>query len=147
MKILVDTCIWSLSLRRTNDKISQPVQLLKNLILEQKVQMIGPIRQELLSGVKSQKQFNTLNSYLSAFPDLQIATQDYELAAEYFNINRKKGIQGSNTDFLICALSNKYEMPILTNDNDFKLYAKNCPILIYDDIKESNKIANNFQND
>ena len=147
MKILVDTCIWSLSLRRTNDKKNESVQLLKKLILEQKVQMIGPIRQELLSGVKSQNQFNTLKSYLSAFPDLPIKTQDYELAAEYFNINRKNGIQGSNTDFLICALSNNHEMPIFTNDNDFKLYAKNCSILIYDDIEESKKLANNFQND
>lgn len=135
MKILVDTCIWSLSLRRTNDNNDKYVQLLKSLILEQKVQMIGPIRQELLSGVKSQKQFDILKSYLSAFPDLPIEKQDYELAAEYFNINRKNGIQGSNTDFLICALSHNYEMPIFTTDKDFNLYVKHCPILLYNDIK------------
>ena len=131
MKILVDTCVWSLALRRTNDTTIESVRTLKNLILEQKVQMIGPIRQELLSGLKSASQFNTLKSYLSAFPDLPIKTQDYELAAEYFNINRKKGIQGSNTDFLICALSHNYKMPIFTQDKDFKKYAKYIPILIY----------------
>jgi hypothetical protein len=51
-----------LALRRTNDNTIKTVQILKNLILEQKVQMIGPIRQELLSGIKSEKQFNTLKS-------------------------------------------------------------------------------------
>lgn len=131
MKIIVDTCIWSLALRRPNDNSNIHVQILKDLILEQKVQMIGPIRQELLSGIKSEKQFSTLKSYLSPFPDLSIKTEDYELAAEYFNINRKNGIQGSNTDFLICALSHNNEMPIFTTDKDFEQYAKYCPILIY----------------
>lgn len=113
------------------DRTITSVQILEQLILDQKVQMIGPIRQELLSGIKSEKQFETLKSYLSAFPDLPIKTQDYELAAEYFNINRKNGIQGSNTDFLICALSHHYEMPIFTQDKDFEQYAKYCPILLY----------------
>ena len=128
---MIDTCIWSFALRRNNDNSIESVQILKNLILDQRVQLIGPIRQEILSGIKSEKQFNTLKSYLSAFPDLPIKTQDYELAAEYFNINRKNGIQGSNTDFLICALSHNYEMPIFTEDKDFKKYAKYIPILIY----------------
>ena len=131
MKILVDTCIWSLALRHTGDMLSESVQTLQNLILDQKVQMVGPIRQELLSGIKSIKQYEALKSYISAFPDLPIRTQDYELAAEYFNINRKNGVQGSNTDFLICALSHQYEMPIFTQDKDFEQYAKYCPILLY----------------
>jgi predicted nucleic acid-binding protein len=131
LKILIDTCIWSFALRRNNDNLIESVQILKNLILDQKVQLIGPIRQEILSGIKSEKQFNTLKSYLSAFPDLPIKTQDYELAAEYYNINRKNGIQGSNTDFLICALSHNHDMPIFTEDKDFKKYAKYIPILIY----------------
>ena len=70
MKIIVNTCIWSLAFRRKNDNQLSEVQELKNLILDQRVQMVGPIRQELLSGIKSINQFNTLKSYLSAFPDL-----------------------------------------------------------------------------
>lgn len=136
MKVIVDTCIWSLSLRRTHNNDDTSVQILKQLILEQKVQMIGPIRQELLSGVKSQNQFEMLKSYLSAFPDLSIQMQDYELAAEYFNTNRKNGIQGSNTDFLICALSFNYKMPILTTDKDFQSYQKHCPILLLNQTHE-----------
>ena len=132
MKILVDTCIWSLAFRRITDSFVKEVQILKSLILEKKIQMIGPIRQELLSGIKSEKQFNSLKSHLSAFPDLSITTQDYELAAAFFNICRENGIQGSNTDFLICALSHYYQMPVFTNDADFLQYAKYCPMTLYD---------------
>ncbi len=131
MKIIVDTCIWSLAFRRENALYSETVQELKQLILDQRVQMLGPIRQELLSGIRLKQQFNDLKSYLQAFPDLQIKTLDYELAAEFYNINRKKGIQGSNTDFLICALSCQNNMPIFTLDKDFELYKNNIPIVLY----------------
>jgi predicted nucleic acid-binding protein len=46
--------------------------------------------------------------------------EDYELAAEFFNICRSKGIQGSNTDFLICAVAHRRSYSILSTDNDFQ---------------------------
>ncbi len=76
---------------------------LNELIKERRVQMIGPIRQEILSGLKEETQFKALQKHLNAFPDLELITTDYERAAAFFNTNRRKGIQGSNTDFLICA--------------------------------------------
>ncbi|MCK5099093.1 MAG: PIN domain-containing protein [Desulfobacteraceae bacterium] len=119
MKIIVDTCIWSMALRRHNVKENSYTEELIHLIDEVRVQLIGPIRQELLSGIKIKKQFDTLQHHLKAFEDVTLEMQDYELAAEYFNSARKKGIQGSNTDFLICAISSRREMPILTTDKDF----------------------------
>ena len=77
------------------------------------------------------KQFNLLRSHLEAYDDLELERQDYELAAEYFNIARKKGIQGSNTDFLICAISTKRNMPILTTDKDFSNFKTFLPIKIH----------------
>ena len=131
MKVLVDTCIWSLALRRDPNDKNPLVFTLKELINDVRVQMIGSIRQEILSGIKSKDQFEQLKSYLSAFPDLPLQTQDYELAAEYFNINRQKGIQGSNTDFLICAVSSRVQIPIFTSDKDFISYKKNVPIVLF----------------
>ena len=52
MKIIVDTCIWSIALRRNIVKENPYIEELKNLIEEVRVQFIGPIRQELLSGIK-----------------------------------------------------------------------------------------------
>ena len=119
MKIIVDTCIWSMALRRNKVKETSYTEELIHLIDEVRVQLIGPIRQELLSGIKFKKQFDTLKYHLQAFEDIDLDAQDYELAAEYFNTARKKGIQGSNTDFLICAISSRRKMPILTTDKDF----------------------------
>ena len=130
MKVLVDTCIWSLALRRDKNNNDPLVLKLTELINDVRVQMIGPIRQEILSGVKSKEQFETLKAYLSPFPDLPLQKEDYELAAEYFNINRQKGIQGSNTDFLICAVSSRYQLPIFTIDKDFILFRKNIPVIL-----------------
>ena len=130
MKVLVDTCIWSLALRRDKNNNDPLVLKLIELINDVRVQMIGPIRQEILSGVKSKEQFETLKAYLSPFPDLPLQKEDYELAAEYFNINRQKGIQGSNTDFLICAVSSRYQLPIFTIDKDFTLFRKNIPVIL-----------------
>jgi predicted nucleic acid-binding protein len=131
MKVLVDTCIWSLALRGSRDSNPDIVNEFTNLIREVKVQMIGPIRQELLSGIKSFKQFNELKNHLQAFPDLPLETQDHELAAECFYQNREIGVQGSNTDFLICSLSIRYQMPIFTTNGDFLLFKKQSPIVLY----------------
>ena len=122
MKIIVDTCIWSLALRRPRGQVSSEVDKLYELISDSRVQMLGPIRQEILSGIKDKEQFNRLCKALQAYPDHELIAEDYESAARLFNLCRSKGIQGSNTDFLICAVSVRTGMPIFTHDKDFRLY-------------------------
>jgi len=131
MKIIIDTCVWSLALRRNEPKSNSFVEELKELIKEVRVQLIGPIRQELLSGIKSKKQFNILKRHLEVFEDLHLEREDYELAAEYFNIARANGIQGSNTDFLICAISSRRNMHILTTDKDFIHFKSIIPVKLH----------------
>ena len=131
MKVLVDTCIWSLALRRRSLPDDPAVRELKELIREFRVQMIGPIRQEILSGIRVTDHYNKVREYLSPFIDLEITISDYERAAEFFNIARRKGIQGSNTDFLICAVAESHDLSIFTNDRDFNLFAGHFPIRLY----------------
>ena len=131
MMVLVDTCVWSQVLRRqkvSNDPVARE---LHELIHEMRVQMVGPVRQELLSGVRLKKQFLELRNHLRAFPDLPLSENDFELAAEFFNQCRSKGVQGSNTDYLLCALSTRHELAIFTVDEDFKNYAKHLPIRLH----------------
>jgi len=128
MKVLVDTCVWSLAFRRKGQKPIPCVKELRSLIQDHRVQMIGPIRQEILSGIRSESQFKILEGHLDSFVDLPILTEDYVEAARYFNHCRSKGLQGSNTDFIICAISVRNELPIYTIDKDFDLFAKHIPI-------------------
>ena len=131
MKILVDTSVWSLALRRTK-RVTQPqVEELGQLISDRRVQIIGPIRQELLSGIRDEAQFEVLERHLAAFLDIVITTDDYVTAAQFFNRCRAKGIQGSNTDFLICSVAVRNRLAIFSTDRDFEQFAKHLPINLY----------------
>ena len=132
MNILVDTSIWSLAFRRkelSKDE-SKIIASLSELVKELRTVMIGPIRQEILSGISDIKIFE-LQDKLSAFPDHSIETKDYETAARFYNKCRKNGIRGSHIDFLSCAVASNNGFPVLTLDKDFLHYKKYLPIDLY----------------
>ncbi len=131
MNVLVDTCVWSLAFRRRPETSSPVVDELAELIREFRAKIIGPIRQELLSGIRKPADFQKLRRRLRGFPDVELRTEDYERAAAFFTLCRKQGIQGSNTDFLICAVSSRLDMAILTIDADFQRYARRLPIRLH----------------
>ncbi len=133
MTILVDTPIWSLALRR---KRKSPTDLAKcdelaQLIREARAGLIGPVRQELLSGIRDQKLFESVRTHLRGFDEISVQTYDYEQAARLDNQCRRKGIQGSPTDFLICAVAQRYVAPIFTTDRDFSRYVKHIDITLH----------------
>ena len=131
MKVIVDTSVWSLALRRDKPESNTAVHEFRRMIQDHRVQMIGPIRQEILSGIRSESQFKKLQKHLESFPDLPAITEDYVTAAKYFNHCRSKGIQGSNTDFLICAMANRNKLSIFTTDKDFELFSKHIKIILH----------------
>ena len=131
MKVLVDTSVWSLALRRSRMAPVPEVVELRSLIEEGRVAVIGPIRQELLSGVRDAAAFQSLREHLQAFPDETLETADFERAAEHFNACRTRGVHGSNTDFLICAAAERRGLPILTTDEDFQRFARLLPIELW----------------
>jgi len=111
MMVLVDTPVWSLALRRRPEHLStheqQLTQALAELIREGRVPMLGPIRQELLSGIREEAQFRKLRDYLRAFQEHALEAADYEEAAHMNNRCRTRGIAGSAVDFLICAAAHR----------------------------------------
>jgi predicted nucleic acid-binding protein len=131
VSVVVDTSVWSLALRRRRTTPEPEAAELASLIHEGLAAIIGPVRQELLSGIPSKQQFQTLRDHLRPFPDLPLVVDDYEEAASFFNRCRSKGVQGSNTDFLICAVSMRRQFPILTTDEDFSHFARVLPIQLH----------------
>lgn len=131
MKVLVDTSIWSLALRRTRAAPPPVVDELRVLIEDGRAAIIGPIRQELLSGIRDAATFERLRGRLRHFEDEVLEPLDYERAAEHFTACRAKGVQGSNTDFLICASAERRDLPIFTTDGDFTRFARILPISLY----------------
>jgi predicted nucleic acid-binding protein len=132
VKVLVDTSVWSLALRRTRPSPIPVVEELAELVREGRTVIIGPIRQELLSGLKGTEQFQTLRGHLRAFPDLELETADFEDAAQFYNGCRAKGIQGSNTDFLMCAVATRRDLSIFTTDSDFRAFRRIVPLALHE---------------
>ena len=131
MKVLVDTSVWSLALRRSRQSEDASVEELRLLVQQGRVAIIGPIRQELLCGLRTTEQFQRLRDHLRPFPDETLETADFERAAEHFNACRAEGVHGSNTDFLICAAAERRKLPILTTDGDFVRFAQILPIALH----------------
>lgn len=127
MKVLVDTCVWSKALRyKASDK--DITKKINEIIINGALVIIGPIRQEILSGIAEAAQFNKLRDRLSPFEDVPLKSEHFLKAAEFCNICRKKGIQGSSIDFLICAVASLEKFIIFTTDKDFERYAEYLPI-------------------
>ena len=103
----------------------------KDRIDDVRVAMIGPIRQELLSGIPSQAQFEALKEKLQALEDLPLGRSDYERAAGFYNTCRSRRGQGSRTELLICAVGAGMGMPVFTSDKDSVLYARRLPISLH----------------
>jgi len=132
VKVLVDTPIWSYALRTRNNKYQYEIDQLTSLIRDQRALIIGPIRQEILSGYSDLRKFRRLKEKLSYFENTPIQDIDYEFAAELCNQCRKKGIQGPHIDFLICAVAKRIDVPIFTTDMNFPRYQKIISIKLYE---------------
>ncbi len=130
--VLVDTCVWSIALRGGAAVETSIVKQLTRLIDDNQVKIIGAIRQELLSGYTDKSRYEKLRQKLKYFPNEPVLDFDYEAAAEYSNFCRSKGIQGSHTDFLICAVAIRAELKIYTTDKDFNHYAKHLPVILFE---------------
>ena len=121
--ILIDTPVWSLALRRKPEVLNpaeqRAIRMLQQFVNEGRTELLGPVRQELLSGLREESQFRRLRDYLRAFPDTRVLAQDYEEAARASNQCRKTGIATSPVDMLLCAVALHHDWEIFTTDGDF----------------------------
>lgn len=135
MLVLVDTPVWSLALRRRNTDLNRREQrltaALRELIQDGRAQLLGPVRQELLSGIREETSFKKLRDHLRAFEQATLDVHDYEEAASLNNQCRAKGIVGAAIDLLICATAIRRNWQIFTTDRDFSRYATVSPLKIY----------------
>ena len=122
MKVLVDSCVWSLALRRKKGASGMKpdetrlVSVLTEGIKDGRVVIVGPVRQEILSGIKHIQQFENLREHLAVFPDAPIEPLDYVQAARLDNLCRMAGVQCGEVDMLLCAVSDRNHWTVLTND-------------------------------
>jgi|SRR5579863_5232736 predicted nucleic acid-binding protein len=135
MNVVIDTSVWSLGLRRKHESLNpierRIVSELTELVREGRVRILGLVRQELLSGIKTPEQYETLRTRISFFPDEPVDTSDHEDAARFSNQGRSKGVVITIVDALICAVAIKRQWSIMTTDPDFSTFAKVIPLALH----------------
>lgn len=135
--MLVDTSVLSLALRRRDPiRLSERERLLVAEFIgasdRGEVALLGVIRQELLSGVRHQEQFDRLRRSLDGYHYFDVTLTDHDLAAEYTNQCRAAGLSAGDIDMLICAVAVRADVPVFTTDGDFKGYARHVPVVLHD---------------
>jgi predicted nucleic acid-binding protein len=135
MSILVDTSVWSLGLRRhrrdLNPRETKVFYSWSDLLKQGETALIGPIRQEVLSGISAPHEFEALKLRLLSVDDLPLDHEIYEQAAEFFNACARAGLAAGHVDMTICAAAHAHHTPIFTTDPDFPRYAKVLPIRLF----------------
>jgi predicted nucleic acid-binding protein len=135
VRVLVDTNVWSLALRRASESLSPTERRLSvamaDLVRERRAILFGIVRQEVLSGVTDRKRFELLRDHLAVFPDEPVLTADHVRAAEMFNACRTRGVQCAAIDILLCAAAERLAAPIFTTDADFEVYGRHIPVAIF----------------
>ncbi|HLL88639.1 MAG TPA: PIN domain-containing protein [Tepidisphaeraceae bacterium] len=128
MSVLVDTSVLSLAFRRRPgaplaDADRRVVEEFAKLAEAGDVVLIGAVRQEALSGIRSTAQFDRLRDALSGLDVLDVRLRDHDEAARCYNACGARGIIGGSTDMLLCATAIAYDVPIFSTDADFESYA------------------------
>jgi predicted nucleic acid-binding protein len=133
--VLVDTPVWSLSLRRRLIDLSPSerriTQSLHDLVRQRQVRLLGSTRQEVLSGIRDEGQFLRIRDRLRGFTNVELDAIDYEEAARASNQCRRRGISGSPVDLLMCAVALRHGWQVFTTDHDFSRYAAVLPLRLF----------------
>lgn len=129
MSVIVDTSVWSLSLRRGSSSDDPQAAKLADMLRDGRpIHLLGIILQEVLQGIRNPSEFDELRTGLQAFPLLQLDRDDFAAAAELWNLCRSHGVQASTVDCQIAAACIRHDCALLTADKDFASIAGHCPL-------------------
>ncbi len=135
MRVMVDTSVWSLALRRASKHLSNSerivVRQLREIIIDGRAVLLGSVRQELLTGVMHHPVFEAIQSQLDEFDNLAPDRDDYDRAAAFANRCRANGIATGPVDMLLCSVASARELPIFATDRDFERYRGCLPIQLF----------------
>jgi predicted nucleic acid-binding protein len=127
-KVIIDTSAWIESFR---PKASQRFrQLVKDLIIQNRVLLPGIIKAELLRGAKTKSEFNRLAELLKGLTYLPAAEEFWDNVAEFSFQLFRKGVTVPLTDTYIALLCIENKASILHRDKHFDLISEKTPLKV-----------------
>ena len=125
MRALVDTSVWSLSLRKKGPVDHPAVEKLVSLLQEgEDVFLTGLILQEVLQAFRSEASFRTLARHLEPFPLLELERRDFIVAASLHRKCAARGVSVSTVDCHIATTAIRYGCLLLSADRGFERIAR-----------------------
>ena len=125
MRVLVDSSVWSLGLRRGGPEDHPKVRRLAALLsAEEELFLTGTILQEILQAFRSDLQLRKMDAYLESFPLLSLGRSGYRDAAGISRRCARRGFGVSTTDCQIAAAAIRHHCHLLTADEDFERIAE-----------------------
>ncbi len=132
MKLLVDTSVWSLALRRDRPPdLAEVDALARALEGGELVVTTGLIVQEILQGFRGPRAKDRILDRFRALPLLVPNLEDHVEAAALRNVCRRKGVQIGTIDALIAQLCIDHDLSLLTTDADFFRVTKHSPLKLW----------------
>jgi len=125
MRVLVDTSVWSLSLRKGGPARHATVEKLATLLLaNEDVFLTGLILQEILQAFRSDPSFRRVAKHLEPFPLLDLERPDFIAAASLHRRCAAEGVSASTADCQIAAAAMRHGCVLLSADTDFERIAR-----------------------
>ena len=132
MNLFVDTCVWSLALRRDAPSLASQVRMLIRAIESgDTILSTGLVLQELLQGFSGPKARDQLLDRFSSVPLLVPDRNDHVAAAELWNRCRRNGVHIGTIDALLAQLCIRHDLTMLTTDQDFRHVADHSVLQVW----------------
>ena len=129
MRVLVDTSVWSLALRRSGPTDHPAVRKLSTLLLDNEdVVLIGVVLQEMLQAFRDEATVRKVSAHLEPFPMLPLSREDFAAAAALYRRCASRGVSASTIDCLIATAAINHDCLLLTADRDFERLAGHSPL-------------------
>lgn len=129
MRVLVDTSVWSLALRKGGPEDHPAVRKFSALLdANEDLVLTGLILQEVLQAFRSHASFRRVALHLEPFPLLQLTRDGYTQAARLHRKCASKGIAVATADCQIATAALEHDCYLLTADKNFERIARISPI-------------------
>ncbi len=115
--VVADTSIWISFFNRPS---SVEKQVLDDLLDRDQIVLVGVVLTELLQGVRSPAQRNTLRNALEALPYIEVTFDTWIAAGDLSFTLLRKGITVAIPDLLIATLALEHSWSVYSLNADFQ---------------------------
>ena len=131
MRVLVDTSVWSLALRKQGPADHPAVERLAQLLRDgEDIFLTGTILQEILQAFRVESTFRRMVRHFEPFPLLQVDRLDHVAAARLHRVCAQKGLGASTIDCQIAVAAIRHGCALLSTDRDFERMALHCKLVL-----------------